>query len=130
MRHWVVVIIGLACSGCWPFPTGPSESLAGGWQGVTSPGKVGVAMCLQHAGNVITGHATASSGGVEYFADAPVSGTFPRVDFVVTPESIRCCPQMAGQTYSGRFDEKSGVIEGRWGMVDLSLGRTGLACAR
>jgi hypothetical protein len=87
-------------------------------------------MVLEQSGTSISGAACASDGPL-LFEGAPVHGTYPRVSFVVTPDSTQpCCRAVAGASFSGRFDD-TGDIVGRLSTgVDLRFerGTPGATC--
>jgi hypothetical protein len=118
----------LTWAGC--SPNEPSPSISGGWSARGAGHSSLFWMVLEQRGTSIGGVACASDGPL-LFEGAPVHGTYPRVSFVVTPQSTQpCCPGVAGAAFSGRFDD-TGDIVGRLSTgVDLRFerGTRGATC--
>jgi hypothetical protein len=127
----IAIAVAAFSTSCWPISPSRTASLAGGWSGVSAPGKVAVTMCLEQRGSTISGTATGVFAGVVYFENAPASGKYPRVQFLVTSQTAGpCCPSIAGSSYVGEFDEDTGAIEGSWGTARLDLTRAPSGCGQ
>jgi hypothetical protein len=113
------ILVSISCG-----PTRPSGSAAGDWFALGIGHSQVFYLTLQQQGERISGVACGSDGGVLLFADAPVSGSYPIIGFVVTSQSAgACCAYLAGVRFSGKLDD-TGDIVGRWGETDLRFKRS------
>jgi hypothetical protein len=104
-------------------PAEPSGSLTGTWSARGIGHSMSFSLSLTQNGDQISGAACAVDSGVALFRGAPVSGTYPRVQFVVTPDAAgSCCPHLVGSAFAGRQDG-TGHIVGRFGTSDLRFVR-------
>ena len=109
MRYAIVLIIALSALGC--DITAPKEDLSGHWTAQGAGHTLLFGLTLMQSGDLITGKACASDGGMLLYKDAPVSGEYPDVQFTVGAAHTQpCCSQMAGTHFSGKQDGTKDIV--------------------
>jgi hypothetical protein len=117
-----IVLLTLAAAGCGL--TGPSDDLTGAWTARSIGHFDLVGMTLHQSGDVITGTACATSAGVLYYKDVPVTGDYPNLQFTVSATQAQpCCQSLVGRVFKGKQDSTMDIV-GSYGTSDLRFERS------